>query len=177
MKKFLILSSLSIAFLSAAVSAQPRPVDRTVAPNAPETYYARYESGIFGSTAKEKGTLKFDDANSRVVFYRKDGREMFAIPYDALVIIYPDSKESVPQSGKVISALPLPGAGLAGLMSKSSKYAILSFDDPEVEARGTANFRFDKKEDLINFIGLLGGKAKMIQRGDAYYRPKKTSIY
>ena len=176
MKK-LLLFSISLVCFSAAIHAQPRPADKTAAPSAPDSYLARYESGIFGSNAKEKGTLKFDDENLRVVFYRKDGREMFAIPYESLVMIYPDSKESVPQKGKVLSSLPLPGAGLFGLMSKSTKYAILSFDDPEVEARGTANFRFDNKQDLINFIGKLGNKAKMVQRGDAFYRPKKTAVF
>lgn len=143
----------------------------------PDAYEARYEGGIFGSSAKEKGTLRFDDTNERVVFFRKDQKEMFSIPYAALVVIYPDSKESVPQSGKVIDALPLPGAGLAGLLSKSTKYANLTFDDPEVEAKGTASFRFDNKESLITFIGKLGSKAKMKQRGDAFYRPKQPAIF
>lgn len=178
MKNFLLL--LFALFCSTgSIVAQPRPADKstTVSPNAPDAFEARYEGGIFGSSAKEKGILRFDDANERVVFYRKDQKEMFAIPYSALVTIYPDSRESVRQSGKVISALPLPGAGLAGLMSKSTKYANLTFDDPEVEAKGTASFRFDSKEMLIGFIGKLGGKAKMRQRGDAFYRPKNSAIF
>src|SRR5688572_29395036 len=99
MKKILFLI-IAVFCVSAGVDAQPRPVDRTVSPDAPDAYLARYESGIFGNTAKQKGTLKFDDQNLRVVFYRADGREMFGIPYESLVVIYPDSKESVPQSGK-----------------------------------------------------------------------------
>ncbi|MGE3465360.1 MAG: hypothetical protein AB7J13_00375 [Pyrinomonadaceae bacterium] len=173
MQRFLFLS-LSVMLLSAAAFAQPRPAARTVSSDAPDQYEARYEGGIFGSSAKEKGNLKFDDANERVVFHRKDGTEMFHIPYDSLVVLYPDSKESTPQSGKVLSKVPVPGFGLFDLMSKSTKYANMTFDDPDIEAKGTASFRFENKKDLVNFIGKLGQKAGMIQRGDAYYRPKKA---
>jgi hypothetical protein len=175
MKYVFIASIFAISVISAY--AQPRPVDRstTVPDNAPDVFSARYEGGLFGNGAKEKGTLKIDEANQRLVFYRPgEQKEMFEIPYEALVVIYPDSKESVPQSGKVIGALPIPGAALAGLMSKSTKYANLSFDDPDIEAKGTASFRFDSKEDLLTFINKLGSRAKMVQRGDAYYRRKKS---
>lgn len=177
MKNLLFFAIVLFSF--AGLTMAQRPVEKsTVVPaNAPDSYQARYEGGIFGSSAKEKGTLRFDDAGERVIFLRKDQKEMFSIPYSALVVIYPDSKDSVPQSGKVISALPLPGAGLAGLMSKSTKYANLTFDDPDVEAKGTASFRFDNKDMLLTFIAKLGEKAKLRQRGDAFYRPKGRAIY
>ena len=178
MKKVLLLTFAVFCF-AGIISAQPKPVERTptAVASTPDTYEARYEGGIFGASAKDKGTLKFDDANERVVFYRLDGKEMFSIPYPSLVTIYPDSKDSVPQSGKVISHLPLPGAGLASLMNKSTKYANLTFDDPDIDAKGTASFRFDNKEHLLMFIDKLGAKAKMKQRGDAYYRPRTASPY
>ena len=171
-----ILLAVVFARMASVAYAQPRPVDRstTIPDNAPDVFAARYEGGLFGNGAKEKGTLKIDDANRRLLFFRPgEQKEMFEISYDALVVIYPDSKESVPQSGKVIGALPIPGAGLAGLMSKSTKYANLSFDDPDIEAKGSASFRFDTKEELVTFINKLGSQAKMVQRGDAYYRRKK----
>lgn len=174
-----LLAAFAVAVFAVVGFAQPRPVDKTttVPANAPDVFQARYEGGLFGTSNKQKGTLKFDDANERMTFHR-DGeqKEMFSIPYEALIVIYPDSKESVPQSGKVIGALPLPGAGLAGLMSKSTKYANLTFDDPDIEAKGTASFRFDSKEDLIAFIAKLGNKANMVQRGDAFYRRKKATL-
>lgn len=179
MKKLFILT-LSLFFVATVAHAQPRPVEKstTVPANTPDTFDARYEGGLFGTTSKEKGTLRFDDANERLVFSRKNEQgEMFSIPYDSLVVIYPDSKESVPQSSKVIQALPLPGAGLAGLRSKSTKYVNMSFDDPDIEAKGTASFRFDKKEMLIAFIAKLGQKANMVQRGDAYYRRKSRAVF
>jgi hypothetical protein len=177
--KYFVLAAMFAVFVVSG-QAQPRPVEQTptVNANTPDVFAARYEGGLFGTSAKDKGTLKFDDANNRVVFYRaNDQKEMFSIPYDALVVIYPDSKESTPQSGKVISALPLPGAGLANLMSKSTKFANITFDDPDIEAKGTASFRFDDKQSLLAFISKLGAKAKMVQRGDAYYRPKAKSVY
>jgi hypothetical protein len=177
MKKLLFIT-LALCFPAGIVYAQPRPVDRTpMVTNTPDSYAARYEGGIFGASGKQKGTLKFDDANLRLIFNREDGKEMFSIPYEALIVIYPDSKESVPQSGKVISHLPLPGAGLASLMNKSTKYANMTFDDPDIEVKGTASFRFDNKDNLLKFIDKLGAKAKMKQRGDAYYRPKASPVF
>ncbi len=157
---------------------QPRPADKssTVPANAPTSYEARYEGGLFGASKKENGVLTFDDENERLVF-KREGKEMFGIPYDSLIMIYPDSKDSVPQAGKVISALPLPGAGLAGLMNKSTKYANMTFEDPDIQANGTASFRFKDKDKLVMFINMLGNKAKMKQRGDAFYKPRNTNPY
>lgn len=169
----------SIVFLLGTVAfAQPRPADKTpgIPANAPAAFEARYEGGLFGASKKETGMLTFDDANERLVFNR-DGKEMFSIPYTALIMVYPDSKDSVPQAGKVISALPLPGAGLAGLMNKSTKYANMTFEDPDIQANGTASFRFKEKDKLIMFINSLGVKAKMKQRGDAFYKPRSNSTF
>lgn len=168
-----------LVFLSAAVAAaQPRPADKTpvIPANAPTSYEARYEGGLFGASTKENGTLTFDDANERVIFNR-DGKEMFSIPYSALIMVYPDSKESVPQAGKVISHLPLPGAGLANLMNKNTRYANMTFEDPDIQQNGTASFRFKDKDKLLLFINMLGTKAKMKQRGDAFYRPRNGAVF
>ncbi len=175
MNKLLLISSL-IFILSTVLLAQPRPAEKSADLNAPISYEAKYEGGIFGASGREKGNLKFDDTNSRVTFYRKDGKEMFTIPYDALVVVYPDSKVAMSQTGNVLSRVPVPGAGLFGLMSKSSKFLIMNFDDPDIEARGVANFKFDDKKQLLTFIHALGARAKMTQRGDAYYRPKKATF-
>jgi hypothetical protein len=176
--KAIVLIPLSLFFFSALGFAQPRPADKTstVPANLPASFEARYEGGIFGNTGKETGTLRFDDANERMLFYGKNGREMFSIPYASLMVIYPDSKESVSTAGNVISRLPLPGAGLAGLKSKSSKFLIIRYNDEDVQVEGTANFKFNDREKLLMFINALGTKAKMKQKGDAYYRSKK-SVY
>jgi hypothetical protein len=177
MKK-LFLFALALFCFSTIVTAQPRPVDTaSTVQKLPPSFAARYEGGIFGSSRKENGVLKFDDANERVVFFRKDGKEMFSIPYATFLVVYPDSKTSSTRTGNVISHLPLPGAGLAGLMSKKRKYLVVNFEDPDVEVNGTANFKFEDRDDLLTFIHALGSKAKMTQRGEAYYRPRERSVY
>ena len=173
MKRTLLLFS-TVLCLALCTLAQPRPVEKAPTTSNTSSYLARYEGGMFGSSQKEKGNLKFDDENLRVVFYRADGKEMFTIPYEALVVIYPDSTADVPQSGKVLSKMPVPGAGLFDLMSKNTVYANLTFDDPDIDAKGVAKFRFDTQPLLVDFIHNLGTRAKMVQRGDAYYRPKKA---
>ena len=94
MKK-LLFAIFALFCFSAMMYAQPRPVDKTAAKPSkalPESFKARYDGGIFGSTGKEKGYFKFDDTNERVVFYREDNRELFTIPYASLLVIYPDVK-------------------------------------------------------------------------------------
>lgn len=177
MNMFLVVLSALVIFSGIAI-AQPRPAEKTpsIPANAPSSYEARYEGGLFGASTKETGDLTFDDANERVVF-KRDGKEMFSIPYASLIMVYPDSKDSVPQAGKVISHIPLPGAGLAGLMNKSTKYANITFEDPDIKQNGTASFRFKEKDKLISFINQLGVKAKMKQRGDAFYKPRNSSTF
>ena len=174
-----ILLTLAVLLVPAFIAAQPRPADKSAAAqgNLPAAFPARYEGGIFGARKKQKGSLRFDDANERLVFYRQDDREMFSIPYASFVVIYPDSKENMTQTGNVMSKMPLPGAGLFGLATTSAKYLVINYDEVEVDAQGTANFRFDKKDQLVAFIDALGTRAKMVKRGDAYYRAKRKSIY
>jgi hypothetical protein len=177
MKKAIFATAFALS-LAAAAFSQPRAPEKAQTVSTATEWQARYEGGVFGSSAKEHGTIKIDEANQRVIFIRKtDGKEMFSIPYEALIVLYPDSKTDVPQSGKVISKLPLPGAGLASLMSTSMKFANLQFDDPDIEAKGTASFRFEDQKELLSFLNSLGPRAKMLQRGDAYYRPKQKSVF
>jgi len=51
---------------------------------------------------------------------------------------------------------------------------VINFDDPDVSAKGTINFKFDSQGMLSSAIQILGDKAEMQQRGDAFYRRKKT---
>lgn len=178
MKK--IFLSLSIlALLSIAAVAQPRQSEHAKpAPSpskpAPASVRAKYEGGVFGYSKKEKGTLKFDDANSRLVFYGPDQKEKFSISYNAMLVIYPQSQSVQSTTGAVASHIPLPGAGLLGLMREKRRYLVIQFDDPDVDAKGLVNFKLDNKELLDSVLQTLGEKAKLQQRGDAYYRPKKT---
>ena len=174
MNKFVSIALLVCAF-SFAAFAQPRPIEKGIAADtkpAPASFTAKYEGGLFGFTDKEEGTLKFDDANERLVFFGKDQKEMFGIPYGSLLVVSPQSNSVTSTTGNVVSHIPLPGAGLAGFIKEKRRYLVLQFNDPDADARGTVNFKIENKELLDSVIFSLGKKAKLTQRGDAYYRPR-----
>lgn len=159
--------------------AQPRPVEASSKPAAgasvnpaPTSFEAKYEGGMFGYSSKEVGMLKFDDDNRRLVFFGKDQKEKFSIPYKSVQVIYPQSKSVTSTTGQVVRNIPLPGAFLGGLIKEKRRYLVMHFDDPDVEARGLVNFKLENKELLDSVIQSLAGKANLTQRGDAYYRPK-----
>jgi hypothetical protein len=161
-----------------AAFGQPRPVDASAKPvaasakAAPVSFEAKYEGGMFGYNSKEVGMLKFDDDNQRLIFFGKDQKEKFSIPYKSVQVIYPQSKSVTSTTGQVVRNIPLPGAFLGGLIKEKRRYLVMHFDDPDVEARGLVNFKLENKDLLDSVIQSLAGKAKLTQRGDAYYRPK-----
>ena len=177
----IFLISIALFITASAGFAQPRPVDATTKPAAstpaspaPASFEAKYEGGMFGFNRKEEGTLKFDDANDRLVFFGKDQKEKFHIPYKSVLVIYPQSKSVTSTAGNVVRHIPLPGAGLAGLIREKRRYLVMHFDDPDVEtARGVLNFKLENKALLDSVLQTLADKAELTQRGDAYYRPKK----
>lgn len=184
MRNVAFLCGIVICFAAASLG-QPRPVEKTSLPSAPkaapapETFAAKYEGGLFGYNQKQEGKLKFDDVNERLVFFGKDQKELFSIPYHSLLVIYPQSKSVTSNTGNIVSHIPLPGAFLGGLIKEKRRYLILHFDDPDVDAKGVVNFKLSNKELLDSVIQSLGGKAKLTQRGDAYYRKReqpKTEI-
>lgn len=177
MKKF-ILSLSVVVFAFGSAAAQVRPVgndnSKAVIVNAPASFEAKYEGGMFGYSEKEKGSLKFDDASGRLIFFGKDGKEKFSVPYEAMMVVYPNSQSVTSTAGNMIKWVPLPGAGLAGLLREKKRFLVIQFDDPNVDARGTISFRVEDKETLDVVIPTLGTKAKLTQRGDAYYRPRQV---
>jgi hypothetical protein len=175
MKRLIFSAVLAFCFACLAY-AQPRPVphSRDNAKAAPESFSAKYEGGMLGYTAKEAGTLKFEDAGSRLVFFGKAGKEVFSIPYDALLAIYPQSQSVTSPTGNVVKYIPLPGAGLAGFIKEKRQYLIVQYDDPAVDIRGTVNFKLENKQLLDSVLETLAAKANLTQRGDAYYRPRTT---
>jgi len=175
MKK--IIWSICAAFLfAAAVNAQPRPVGTstmTVArAAAPPMFEAKYEGGLFGFNDREVGMIKLDDENQRLVFFGKDKKEWFGIPYKSLLVVSPSSKSVTSTAGHVVRNIPLPGAALGGLIKEKKRYLVVQFDDPDVDAKGVINFKIDDKDLLERVIQTLGQKANLTQRGDAYYRPR-----
>lgn len=172
MKKTIFLL-IAIAFAFSVNSfAQPRPAEK----NAPQSFQVKYQGGMFGYSKKEQGTLKFDDINERLVFFGKDAKEKFSIPYKSLLVVYPSSRKVQSGTGRAVSVIPVPGAGIGGLfMKKRKNYLVLNFRDPDVNVQGTASFLVDTSELLESAIQTLGEKAEMLRRGDAYYRPSKET--
>lgn len=176
-----ILFYLIFTFLcAAAVYAQPRMISTKTEKTPPAisqtAFETKYEGGMFGFSRKEEGTIKFDDANFRLVFFSKENKELFSIPYKSMIVIYPQSQSVQSTTGKVVQNVPIPGAGLAGVFIKEKRrYLIINFDDPELDAKGTVNFKFEEAKLLDSAIQTLGDKAEMQQRGDAYFRPKNTA--
>lgn len=161
--------------------SQPRPVETSSKPGsakaaepAPSSFPAKYQGGMFGFNDKEDGMLKFDDINERLVFIGKDQKEKFHIPYRSVMVIYPQSRSVTTTAGNVVRHIPLPGAGLAGLIREKRRYLVMHFDDPDVEAaRGLISFKLENKKLLDSVLQSLASKAKLTPRGDAFYRPKQ----
>ncbi len=179
MKKVLFFLALSLFICTSFASAQPRPVDKTQTPTAPvkpapTSFTAKYDGGMFGYSKKEEGTLKFEDANSRLVFYGKDQKEKFSIPYKSMLVVFPQSKSVQSTTGKVVNYIPYVGL-LGGFIKEKRRYLIINFDDPDVEAAGLVNFKLEDRELLDSVIAALGTKAELKPRGDAFYRPKDKS--
>ena len=176
MKSIFFVVLFALCF-SAAVIAQPRPAEKSgksevKAPPAPPSFEAKYEGGMIGYGGKVDGFLKFDDANQRLIFLGKDEKEIFGIPYDALLALYPQSQSVTTTTGNVISHIPIAGASLGGFIKEKRRYMIIQYDDPDVNVRGTANFRIENKELLDSAIQTLADKAEMKQRGDAFYKQR-----
>src|SRR5947209_20009385 len=107
-----IFAALCVGVLSAVAFSQPRAPEKAQTVSTATEWTVRYEGGVFGASTKEQGSIKVNDTDQRVTFVRKsDGKEMFSIPYEALLVLYPDSKSEVSTTNKVISHMPLPGAG------------------------------------------------------------------
>lgn len=176
MKKLLFLIACGLFALSSTVSAQPRPAEKgkpaAAQSTTPESLTAKYEGGMFGFDKKEEGSIKFDDVNERLVFFGKDGKENFAIPYESMMMVYTGTKSVRSGAGTAVSVIPLPGAGLAGLIREKRRYLTIQFSDRDVEASGVANFKIESDQMREAVVHKLGAKANLTQRGDAYYRPR-----
>lgn len=173
---------LALSFSAAAqgvreTANQTTGVTQANAPKAapaPNTFAAQYTGGLFGYSKKIKGTLTYDDANQRFVFRDKKNKEIFGFPYKTLLVVEPTSKSVQSTGGAIASNIPLPGAGLLGLIRSKRRYLTLQYNDTDSKVQGTASFRVADNDLLQSAVQSLGEKAEMKQRGDAYYRPRST---
>ncbi len=106
--KFISIFLLTM-FMAVAICAQrPRTIDTSTAadatkaapPAAPQTMNAKYEGGIFGYNKTMEGTLTFDDTNQRLLF-RKDQKDLFFIPYNAVTSTFADTQKRRPSAATV----------------------------------------------------------------------------
>jgi hypothetical protein len=172
-----ICSFAVFLLLAAGAYGQVRPVKEDPSADqppasAPASFEARYVGGMFGFSKKETGMLKFDDVNERIVFYGKDTKEKFAIPYHSMQVLYPQSKSVTSNTGNVVRHIPLPGSFLGGFIKEKRRYLIIHIDDPDVDAKGVVNFKLDTIQLLDSVIYTLAQKAELRRRGDAFYRPR-----
>lgn len=181
----LALAAAVLLALSAAVSAQRQGTAQTrpttAQPNAPKpppapaSVKAKYEGGMVGYK-KADGTLNFDDANNRLVFRDKQGRELFGIAYNSLLMAWPDTKSSTSTTGRVLASTVPYGLGLPGLLMKNkSRYMNVRYQDPDTGTEGATSFKISDKALLASVLDTLGDKAGLAQRGDAYIRRKDAS--
>jgi hypothetical protein len=181
MKKLTLCFVFVISCFSVAIFAQqPRLIEKKYEKNpavlADVTFKVKYEGGLFGYSRKEEGTIRFDDANFRLIFFNQENKERFSIPYKSIVLIYPHAESVQSTTGKVVQNVPLPGAGIAGMFIKDKKrYMVVNFEDSEFNRKELINFKMESWKLLEKAIETLGNKAEMQERGEAFYRPLKPA--
>jgi hypothetical protein len=166
------------ALLAAAVCAQrPRAFEKKTHSDAtkaapapaPQTMKAKYEGGIFGYNTTMEGTLSFDDTNQRLLF-RKDQKELFFIPYNAVTSAFADTQKRRPTAATVAQNIPFYGWPL-GLIKTKVRYLTLQYSDPDTRVSGITSFRLDK--DLVeSAVFTLANKAGLVPRGEIYVKKK-----
>lgn len=173
---------LLTAMLAAAVCAQhPRAVDTTaptdatkaVPAPAPQTMKAKYEGGIFGYNKTMTGTLSFDDTNQRLLF-RKDNKELFFIPYNAVTAAFADTQKRQPSAATVAQHVPYVGWPL-GFIKTKVRYLTLQYSDPDSRAAGVTSFKLDNKDLVDSVVYALANKAGLVPRGEIYVRKKEDA--
>jgi hypothetical protein len=165
------------ATMTALVSAQrPRTIDTSTATDAskatpaaaPQTMNAKYEGGIFGYNKTMEGTLSFDDTNRRLLF-RKDQKDVFFIPYNAVSSAFADTQKRKPAAATVAQNIPYFGLPI-GFIKKKVRYLTVQYNDPDTRVSGVTSFRLDNKDLLDSVVYALAIKSGLTPRGQIYVR-------
>lgn len=171
---------LTTLVMAVAVCAQrPRAVDTSTATDAtkaapapaPQTMKAKYEGGIFGYSKTLEGTLSFDDTNQRLLF-RKDQKELFFIPYNAVTSAFADTQKRQPKAATIAGAIPVLYSLPAHFIKTKVRYLTVQYSDPDTRVAGVTSFRLDNKELAESVVFTLAKKAGLIPRGEIYVKKK-----
>jgi hypothetical protein len=180
--KFIGILLLTAVAAVAVCAQRPRPVD-TSAPTdatkatpapAPQTMPAKYEGGIFGYNKTMEGTLSFDDTNQRLLF-RKDQKDLFFIPYNAVTSAFADTQKRQPKAATIAGAIPSLYSLPAHFIKTKVRYLTLQYSDPDTGVAGVTSFRLGNKDLADSAVFTLANKAGLIQRGDIYVRKKSDT--
>jgi hypothetical protein len=169
-----------IAITGISIAAQrPRAVDTatdatkaTPAP-PPPTMNAKYEGGIFGYNHTMEGTLSFDDTNSRLLF-RKDGKDVFFIPYNAVNSAFADTQKKRPAAATVASNAPYYLGLPFGWIKTKVRYLTVQFNDPDTHVSGITSFRLENQGIIDSALYALAQKSGLESRGNVYVRKKDS---
>ena len=134
---------------------------------------AKYEGGIFGHPNTMEGTLSFDDTNSRLLF-KKDGKEVFFIPYNAVTSAFADTKKKQPAAATVAGNIPSIYSFPARFIKTKVRYLSLQFSDPDSHFSGATSFRLNSRELVESALFTLAQKANLAPRGDIYVRKRDS---
>jgi hypothetical protein len=176
--KFTGVLLLTILMAAAVCAQRPRPVEKDTAtdatkaapPPAPQSMSAKYEGGIFGYSKTMEGTLSFDDTNQRLLF-RKDNKDVFFIPYNAVTSAFADTQKRRPTAATVGQVVPYLGWPI-GLIKTKVRYLTLQYSDPDTRVSGVTSFRLDNKDLVDSVVFTLATKAGMVPRGGIYVKKR-----
>ncbi len=176
--KFFGIILLTTVMAAAVCAQRPRAVEKDMATDAskaapapaPQTMKAKYEGGIFGYNKTLEGTLSFDDTNQRLLF-RKDNKDLFFIPYNAVTSAFADTQKRRPTAATVAQNVPYFGWPL-GLIKTKVRYLTLQYSDPDTRVSGVTSFRLDNKDLVDSAVFALAKKAGLVPRGEIYVKKR-----
>ena len=82
-----------------------------------------------------EGVLSFDDTNQRLLF-RKDNKDLFFIPYNAVTSAFADTQKRQPKAATILGSVPLIYALPAHFIKKKVRYLTLQYSDPDTRVAG-----------------------------------------
>lgn len=176
--KFIGTLLLTVVAAAAVCAQRPRAVDTSKATDAskavpaaaPQTMKAKYEGGIFGYNHTMDGTLSFDDTNQRLLF-RKDQKDLFFIPYNAVNSAFADTQKRRPSAATVAQNIPFYGWPL-GFIKTKVRYLTLQYSDPDTRVAGVTSFRLENKDIVDSVLYALANKAGLTPRGEVYIKKR-----